>query len=110
MRCAFHVNFFLLIFCCGLHANAEKIRCTQQFKQFSAISHGHHDAPAITIEIINNQTVVPSQTDAPNGNCYFKTYFFTPVVPVSNKILIRRLLPDVHAIVKLLIFPQHIFW
>ena len=110
MRCVSFVYFLLLIFCCGLKANAEKTGRTQQFSTFSTTSHGHHAAPEMIIEIIHNQAVSPLRTDAPEGDVHFKVHFLPPLTAVSSKILVRRLLPDVHAIVRLIIFPKHIFW
>jgi hypothetical protein len=110
MRYISFVCFLLLIFFCGAKANAVKIGCTQQGSTFSTTSHGQHTAPELMIEIIYNQAASSFRTDAPEADIHFKTHFFPPVIAVSTKTLVRRLLPDVHAIVKLIIFPKHIFW
>jgi len=110
MRCVSLICLLLLIFCCGPKASAEKIRHIQHGSEFSATSHGHHTAHEISIEIIYNQAASPLRTDAPEGAAHFKDHFLPPVVAVSSQTLVRRLLPDVHAIVKLIIFPKHIFW
>lgn len=110
MRYIAFVYFLLLIFCCAPTANAGQISSTQSVREYSITSHGHHAAPETTIEIINNQVISPFRMDTPEGAAHFKTHFFPPVVAVSCNTLIRRLLPDVHAIVKLIIFPKHIFW
>jgi hypothetical protein len=108
MRCAFVLNFFILIFCCGLHANAEKISSTQTFSTSSQVRwHGYHAATEMTIEVISNQAVTSL---TPAGNVHFKDHFLPPVIVAGSKILVRRLMPDLHAIVKSIIFPQHFFW
>jgi hypothetical protein len=108
MRCAFVLYFFFLVFCCGLTANAEKIRGTQTFSTASQVKyHGHSDAPEITIEIITNQALTSLR---PVATAHFKDHFLIPVIVSGSGIFIRRLLPDLHAIVKCIIFPQHFFW
>lgn len=98
------------MFCCGLHASAEKISHAHKFKQFFKSLHSGHEAPVFTIDIINNHTVVPSGTDAPDGYSHFKGLAFPGKFITGNNIFIGRLLPDLHSIVKLIIFPQHYFW
>ncbi len=108
MRCAFVLYFFILIFCCGLYAKAEKISGTQTFSTTSQVKyHGHSDAPEITIEVISNQAVTSFR---PAGTAHFKDYFLIPVIVSTGGIFVGRLLPDLHAIVKCIIFPQHFFW
>jgi hypothetical protein len=110
MRYVSFVYLLLLIFCCGPSANAEKISCAQKGKTFSTTPHGQHTAPEVIIEILYNQAVSSFRTDAPEADVHFKAHFFPPVIAVNGKTLVGRLLPDVHAIVKLIIFPKHIFW
>jgi hypothetical protein len=108
MRSAFVLYFFFLVFCCGFCAKAEKISGTQTFSTTSQVKyHGHSDAPEITIEIITNQALTPFR---PVANVHFKDHFLTPVIVSGKGIFVRRLLPDLHAIVKCIIFPQHFFW
>jgi hypothetical protein len=100
--------FFFLVFCCGLHANAEKISGTQIFSTTSQVKyHGLSDAPEISIQIISNQALTPFR---PAGTAHFKDHFLTPVIVSGSGVFVRRLLPDLHAIVKCIIFPQHFFW
>jgi hypothetical protein len=60
--------------------------------------------------MIYNHVVSPIRTDAPEAVVHFKAHFSPTVITGSCTTLVRRLLPDVHAIVKLIIFPKHIFW
>ncbi|MVT42303.1 hypothetical protein GO495_17055 [Chitinophaga oryziterrae] len=109
MRCAFVLYFFFLVFCCGLSANAEKIRGSQTFSTTSQVKYqGHNDAPEIIIEIITNQALTSSFS--PVATVYFKDHFLTTVIVSGSGIFVRRLLPDLQAIVKCIIFPQHFFW
>jgi hypothetical protein len=93
-----------------LQASAAKITRTQEFKKITTLSQQRHQGAVFTVGNISNQTVAPSGNEAPDGNGYFRVYSFSTAVAFNSPIQVIRLLPDLHSIVKLIIFPQHFFW
>lgn len=90
-----------------LHAQA----AVRKFIQFPGLWQNRKpEAPEKLIIIPGNHVISPLKTDDYDGTGAFREYFPDSITSFTCKVQAARLLPDLHAIIRSLIFPQHIFW
>lgn len=121
MRHLFLYLIILLSFCrAGAHAGKERYGSGSKRKPVTTvlkvISHpnpGWHNGTGYLPETIvecNNAVYTPLKCESRPGTGHFSAYFLPRLPLVVALLSTGRLLEDLHAIVRTLIFPKHIFW
>ncbi|PWV46965.1 hypothetical protein [Chitinophaga sp. S165] len=124
MRSLSHLCFLIFLFCCGLSVNAAITGChrartapfvTRPFLKILScdgqVRHHGRPSPVETIITTYQQPGVSSfKTDLPDGADTGREHFLAGINTFSSKVQATRLLPYLHAIIRSLIYPQHIFW
>lgn len=124
MRNLFYLCLSIILFCCGLSVNAAMTECRKDgireaaaqpyLKVLSCDHHLQHNRDAQLPDAVCTATqhsfIVSVKTDTREGTGSGKELFLSRMMIFTCKVQAARLLPDVHAIIRSLIFPKHIFW
>ncbi|MVT12197.1 hypothetical protein [Chitinophaga tropicalis] len=112
MRHVFHLCLLLLLLLCGGAKAGAKVNDSvrKTFVSWQKWQERKQDLPERTIETPHNQVVTPIKSESRDGAGTFREYFLPRIPFFLCKVQASRLLPDVHAIIRSLLFPQHIFW
>jgi hypothetical protein len=106
MRYLVYLCFLSLLFCCRLSVRANVSHTPTPTLRHKA----HLHIPQSTVAPFHQSVTTPYKTDNRDGAGTFREHFPIHIATAFCKIYASRLLPDVHAIIRSLIFPQHIFW
>jgi hypothetical protein len=124
MRSLSYLCLLIMLFCCGLNVNAaitgrhEARTASSPSRSFLRILSGDrqlkHNGRLPSRETIittSQQSIIASgRTDTREGADTAREHFLAGINAFSCKVQAARLLPYLHAIIRSLIFPQHIFW
>lgn len=124
MRSLSHLCLLIILFCCGLNVNAaiagrhEARAASSSTRAFLKIlscdgqlKHNGRPPSRETIITTSQQSIIVSgRTDTRDGADTAREHFLAGINIFSCKVQAVRLLPYLHAIIRSLIFPQHIFW
>lgn len=124
MRNLSYLCLFIILFCGGLTVNAAIAECNkattsetaipQQLKSLSfdhQLKHNGNTPIPDTIITASHQSVVASvKTDTRDGAGTARGQFLARITTFTCKVQTARLLSDLQAIIRLLIFPKHFFW
>ncbi|SFO71827.1 hypothetical protein SAMN05428949_6320 [Chitinophaga sp. YR627] len=81
------------------------LSCDHQFNH-----NGESRLPDTVCTTSHQSFIVSLKTDTREGTGSGRTLFLTRITLFTCKVQAARLLPDLHTIIRSLIFPQHIFW
>lgn len=128
MRNLFYLCLSIILFCCGLSVNAAMTECCKDgieeasahpylkpyLKVLSCDHHLQHNRnsqlPDVVCTATRHSFIVSVKTDTREGTGTGKELFLSRLMIFTCKVQAARLLPDVHAIIRSLIYPKHIFW
>jgi len=124
MRSLSYLCLLIMLFCCGRSVNAAKTGCnkastassaTRPFLQLLSCDrelrrYGMPPSPETIISTPQRSIVASVKTDSRDGAAAARAHFLAGINLFSCKVQAVRLLPDLQAIIRSLIFPQHIFW
>ncbi|WP_089835678.1 hypothetical protein [Chitinophaga filiformis] len=124
MRSLFNLCLLIMLFCCGRNVNAAVTGCNKASTASSANRpflqllscdrelrrHGWPPSPETIISTPQRLTIASVKTDSRDGADAARAHFLAGINLFSCKVQAVRLLPDLQAIIRSLIFPQHIFW
>jgi hypothetical protein len=124
MRTFSYLCLLIVLFCGGLSVNAaikecrnvttvetpvpqllKLLSCDQQLKH-----NGCTPLPEIIVSASQQSLIISFKSDTRDGAGTAREYFSGRVNIFFYKVQATRLLPDLHAIINLLIFPKHFFW
>ncbi|SHN22961.1 hypothetical protein [Chitinophaga sp. CF418] len=124
MRSLSYLCLLIMLFCCGLTVNAAITGChkasavspsTRPFLKILSCDrelrrHGMPSSPETIITTPQRSVIGSVKSDTRDGADTVSAHFLAGTSLFSCKVQAVRLLSDLHAIIRSLIYPQHIFW
>lgn len=124
MRSLSYLCLLIMLFCCGLSVDAAITGChkaravapaNRPFLKILSCDrelrrHGMPPSPETIITTPQRSVIASVKTDTRDGADTARTNFLAGNNLLSCKVQAVRLLSDLHAIIRSLIYPQHIFW
>jgi hypothetical protein len=124
MRNLFYLCLSTILFCCGLSVNAAMTACRKDglaetsaqpyLKVLSCgqqLQHnGDSQLPDKVCTASHHSFIASAKSDTREGTGSGRGLLLSRITIFICKVQASRLLPDVHAIIRSLIFPKHIFW
>jgi len=124
MRSLSNLCLFIILFFGGLSVNAAIAEChkattsdtaTPRTLKILSFDHqlkhnGSTPIPEIVITASHQSFITAAKTDTRDGAGTAREHFLARITTLTCKVQSVRLLSDLQAIVRLLIFPKHFFW
>ncbi|MBW8687817.1 hypothetical protein [Chitinophaga rhizophila] len=124
MRTLIYLSLSTILFCCGLSVNAAMTGCPKDgiieaavqpyLKVLSCDQQLKHNRnfpfPDAVCTASHQSFIVSVKTETREGTGSDREQFLSRTTVFTCKVQASRLLPDLHAIIRSLIYPKHIFW